>query len=127
MYTNTAVRHALRPALQIVESLVGLSRPIQVKAMAVEAPRQRAVGDKPARIGQRHKVQAELLIRRIGFPESLIVTKIPQSGIDAHARAGADEERVSGRQNLSCPIKAIALRLGRQDASPIVQLAVVLG
>ena len=71
--------------------------------MAVEAPGERGVVGKPARVSQRDEVEPEPLVGWIGSPEPLIAPEVGQSAIDAHAGSGADQERIGRGDRLQRP------------------------
>src|SRR5436190_13473947 len=89
-----AMLHPRRPSAQDRKASVRGCIPIEIEAMSIEAPGQLRGIAEPAWAGQGDEVKAELRVRRIRVPEPVIAAEIRHSGIDAHARAGADQQRV---------------------------------
>ena len=71
---------------------------VEIQPVAVEPPRERRIGGERLRTGDRLEPQAAATERRIGAPEPLRAAKVGQSGIDAHAGSGGDEQPVGGRE-----------------------------
>src|SRR5438132_13040468 len=86
--------HSLRPGKHDLKACVWLRGAVEIQTMSVKAPGQRRISREPARVRDRHEVQAELFIRRIGAPKSLRAAKIRQTRVDSHAGAGADQKSV---------------------------------
>jgi len=93
-----ALIHPLGPASQHGKPGVGSGLAIEVEPVAVEAPCQRGIFIKPARIGDGGEFQAERLVAWVGTPEPLSSPEVRQSRIDPHAGPRANQQGV-GRGN----------------------------
>jgi hypothetical protein len=90
-----AVLHPRSPPPQRGEALVRHGSTVELEAVPVEPPGEGRIAVEPAGVGHRGEVEAELLVERISAPEALGAAEIGEARVDAHARAGADDERVS--------------------------------
>ena len=79
---------------QQAETGVRCSAPIEVEAVTVEAPGEPRVVLEGGGVGDRLEVDAGLAEGRIDAPETARPAKVRQAGIDAHAGAGGDQQRV---------------------------------
>ena len=62
--------------------------------MPVKTPANLRIVNKAIGAGHLDELVAQVTIRRIGFPEPLVASKVRQAGIDTHARAGGDHQRL---------------------------------
>ncbi len=92
---ENAAWQTVAPAFENFKTGMGHGVAIEMQPMAEEAPRLGRIGVELMRI--RHFVKLPTAKRWVRFPEAFVAAKIGKPGIDAHARAGADEEGVSGR------------------------------
>ncbi len=88
------VFHPASPGLQDPESLMRQSGAVQVEPMTVETPGQCRIGGEPLWVRQGSKAETELLVGRVGFPESLVPAESGQPGVDPHAGSRCNQERI---------------------------------
>ncbi len=89
-----AVRRSVGPAAQDGEPLVRRGATVQAHPVAVEAPGQLGILGEPLRVGDGRELEPEPLVGGIGLPEALRTAEVGQAAVDAHPRAGADQDGV---------------------------------
>ena len=92
----------LRPAQKNCKSIMRDRCAIEVPAMSVEAPGQVRITAKPG--GVRHLLEAKSFRPKSGIvsPEPFRAAKVGQAGINPHARARGDQQRVGRADRLNC-------------------------
>jgi hypothetical protein len=80
------------PSLKDLETGMWASGAVEIKPVTVETPCQCRVRGEPAWIRQGDEIEPELLVRRVGAPESFVPSEVGKSGIDAHSGPGTDQE-----------------------------------
>ena len=81
--------------------------PIESHPVPIETPGQGWIIGEPPRTRQSDEIETELLVRRIGVPESLSATEIRQAAVDPHARAGPYQQRIGRRDRQGGAVKSM--------------------
>ena len=89
-----AVRLLRRPPQKRGEALVRNGAPVEVQAVAVEAPGERGVVEEPLGVRELLEAQAQLAERGVGVPEPLRAAEVGEPRVDSHPGAGRDHERL---------------------------------
>lgn len=89
-----AVRHVFGQRAEQAESGVRRGLSVERQAMAVEAPGEARVGFKGGRVGDRLEGDSGPAEGGIDGPEAARPAKVGQTGVDAHAGAGGDQQAV---------------------------------
>ena len=97
---EVAQRAAFAPAAQDLEARVRGRGAIEVQAMAEEPPGLLRVPLEPDRVGD--FLEPPAAKGRIGPPEPFRAAEVGQAGVDAHARPGADQQGVGGKDGIGC-------------------------
>lgn len=98
-----AVRFARSHLEQPPKSVVRNGRPVKVQPMAVKSPGEFGRFVEPFGIGHLRKIQTQFGDGWVGLPESLSSPEVGEAGIDAHARAGSDQQGVGVTQSGCSP------------------------
>jgi len=89
---------AFAPAAKDVETGVRGRSPVEIEAVAEETPSLLRISSEPDGVGDfLEPLAAE---GRVGPPETLGAAEIGQTGVNAHARPGTDQEGVGGEDGL---------------------------
>lgn len=91
---EAALRHALRPGMEQAEARVRRGGAVQVEPVAVEAPGGGRALLKGVRRGDALERQPLPAQRGVGAPEAAVAPEVGQAGVDAHARARRDDQRL---------------------------------
>lgn len=93
-------RSALTPPAEDLETAVRDRGPVEVHAVAEEAPRQRRISSEPVR--SRHFGERTPAERRVRLPKPFRPAEVGQTGIHPHARAGPDQQGVGSSDGVGC-------------------------
>jgi hypothetical protein len=92
-----AVSQAVADVAQDFKPPMRLDAPVEVETVAVEPPGEFRIAAEGFGRGRFLEAQTGLGKRGIGAPEAFGAAKVRQAGIDAHARAGGDQEAIGRR------------------------------
>ena len=86
---------------RMAKAVVGDGLPVEVGAVAVEAPAEGRVALEMGRVGGLDEGEPEPLVHRVGVPEPLVAAEVGEPRVDPHPGPGGDDQRLRVPDRLS--------------------------